>query len=43
MSLTIFDKSERIDGFIEFLKQETIKTWTRKTPQLSKGVQRFLL
>ncbi|MGN0155281.1 MAG: Fic family protein [Lachnospiraceae bacterium] len=43
MSLAIFDKSERIDGFIEFLKQETIKTWTRKTPRLSKGVQDFLL
>lgn len=43
MSLAIFDKSERIDGFIDFLKQETIKTWTRKTPRLSKGVQSFLL
>lgn len=43
MSLAIFDKSERIDGFIEFLKYETCKTWSRKTPRLSKGVQNFLL
>lgn len=43
MSLAIFDKSEKIDGFVEFLKQETIKTWTRHTPRLSKGIQSFLL
>ncbi len=43
MSLAIFDKSEEIKGFIEFIKQETIKTWTRHTPRLSKGIQSFLL
>ncbi len=43
MSLAIFDKSEEITGFIEFMKQETIKTWTRHTPRLSKGIQSFLL
>ena len=37
MSLAIFDKSEKIDGFIEFLKYETCKTWTRKKPSLSVG------
>ncbi|MGL4547872.1 Fic family protein [Eubacterium aggregans] len=28
MALTVFDKTQQIDGFIEFLKEETIKTWT---------------
>ncbi|MGL6291940.1 Fic family protein [Eubacterium aggregans] len=28
MALAVFDKTQQIDGFIEFLKEETIKTWT---------------
>ena len=30
MALAIFDKTEKIDGFISFLKEETVKTWTKK-------------
>jgi len=30
MALEVFDHSDKIDGFVEFLKEQTIKTWTRK-------------
>lgn len=30
LALTVFDKTGKIDGFIEFLKEETEKTWTKK-------------
>lgn len=30
LSLAVFDKTEKLDGFIEFLKEETVKTWTAK-------------
>lgn len=30
MALAVFDKTGQIDGFIRFLKEQTIKTWTRK-------------
>ena len=31
MALAVFDKTEQISGFEEFLKEQTVKTWTRKT------------
>ncbi len=30
MALEVFDHSEKLDGFVSFLKEQTIKTWTRK-------------
>lgn len=30
MVLTVFDKTEKMDGFIEFAKEQLIKTWTVK-------------
>lgn len=30
MALEVFDHSDKIDGFVKFLKEQTIKTWTRK-------------
>jgi Fic family protein len=30
MALEVFDHSDRIDGFVTFLKEQTVKTWTRK-------------
>lgn len=30
MALTVFDKAEKLDGFVQFLKDETVKTWYRK-------------
>lgn len=30
MALAIFDKTEKIDGFLSFLKEQTVKTWTKK-------------
>lgn len=32
MALTVFDKTGRIDGFVQFLKEECVKTWTKETP-----------
>lgn len=31
MALAVFDKTGKIDGFITFLKEETEKTWTKKS------------
>lgn len=31
MALTVFDKTGKIDGFITFLKEQTEKTWTKKS------------
>ena len=42
-ALTIFDKTEKLDGFVSFIKEETCKTWTRKTPDLSKGIKSILI
>lgn len=33
MALEVFDHSDKIDGFVQFLKEQMIKTWTRKTPR----------
>ena len=30
MALAIYDKSEQIDGFVKFLEEQTIKTWSKK-------------
>lgn len=30
MALAVFDKTGKIDGFVQFLKEETEKTWTKK-------------
>ena len=31
MALTVFDKTGKIDGFVSFLKEQTKKTWTKKS------------
>ncbi len=41
MALTVFDKTGNIDGFIKFLKEQTIKTWTVRTPNLSRSMKLF--
>ena len=30
LGLAVFDKTSQLDGFREFLKEETVKTWTMK-------------
>ena len=30
MALEVFDRSDQIDGFVAFLKEQTVKTWVRK-------------
>lgn len=30
MALEVFDHSDRIDGFVTFVKEQSVKTWTRK-------------
>ncbi|SDB09704.1 Fic family protein [Butyrivibrio sp. INlla16] len=32
MALEVFDHSDKIDGFVQFLKEQAIKTWTRTKP-----------
>ena len=29
MALEVFDHTDKIDGFVKFLKEQTIRTWTR--------------
>lgn len=36
MALAVFDKTSKLDGFIQFIKEETIKTWTIKEKKKSK-------
>lgn len=42
-ALVVFDKTEKLDGFVAFIKEQTCKTWTRKTPNLSKGIRSVIL
>ena len=28
----LFDKTEKLDGFVEFLKEQTVKTWVKNNP-----------
>lgn len=30
MALAVFDETEQLDGFVQFLKEQTIKTWVRE-------------
>ncbi|MBP5298268.1 MAG: Fic family protein [Lachnospiraceae bacterium] len=32
MALEVFDHSDKIDGFVAFLKEQMVKSWVRKTP-----------
>ncbi len=43
MALAVFDKTEKMDGFIKFLKEQTVKTWTKKSPGLSKGIKTVIM
>ncbi|WP_248404523.1 hypothetical protein [Butyrivibrio fibrisolvens] len=31
--LWLFDHSDKIDGFVTFIKEQALKTWCRKTPR----------
>ncbi len=33
MALEVFDHSDKIDGFVAFLKEQMVKTWVRKGPK----------
>ena len=41
MALAVYDKAEEISGFIEFIKEQTVKTWT-KADKPSKKLAVFL-
>ncbi len=32
LALEVLDQTDKIDGFVQYIKEQTIKTWTRKTP-----------
>ncbi len=36
LALAVFDETEQLDGFVQFLKEQTVKTWTRE-PVRRKG------
>ncbi|SEP58419.1 Fic family protein [Butyrivibrio sp. TB] len=33
MALEVFDHTDKIDGFVKFIKEQTVKTWCRRTPK----------
>ena len=33
MALEVFDHTDKIDGFVAFLKEQMVKTWTRTSPK----------
>ena len=33
MALEVFDHSDKIDGFVQFIREEMVKTWCRKSPR----------
>lgn len=33
MAMEVFDHSDKIDGFVKFIKEQMVKTWCRKTPR----------
>lgn len=42
LALAVFDRTENLDGFVQFLKEQTVKTWTRENPVKSRKTNRFL-
>lgn len=41
-ALAVFDESEKLDGFVSFLKDETVKTWTASR-HLPSGKQKVFI
>lgn len=42
LALDIFDRTEELSGFVAFIKEEAIKTWTRKPPVKRKVPTRII-
>lgn len=42
MALAVFDKSGKIDGFVRFIKEECVKTWTKESPVRSRNKGKML-
>lgn len=42
-ALAVFDETEKIDGFISFMKDEIIKTWYREKRTLSSGKKKMII
>ena len=38
MLTEVFDHTVKIDGFVEFLKEQAVKTWTRKNTKGERGI-----
>ena len=36
LALTVFDKAEELNGFIDFIREETVKTWDKYIPDVTK-------
>ncbi len=30
MGLEVFDQTDKIEGFVKFIEEQSVKTWTRK-------------
>lgn len=42
LALAVFDQTENPDGFVQFLKEQSIKTWARENPVSSRKTRHFL-
>ena len=36
LALTVFDKAEELNGFIDFIREETVKTWDKYISDVAK-------
>lgn len=42
-ALAVFDETEKIDGFVSFMKDEMIKTWYREKRTPSSGKRKMMI
>lgn len=42
LALAVFDQTEKLDGFVGFLKEQTVKTWVKEPPLRSKKTKKII-
>lgn len=42
LALAVFDQTEKLDGFVGFLKEQTVKTWVKESPLRSKKTKKII-
>lgn len=42
LALAVFDQTEKLDGFVRFLEEQTVKTWVKEPPLRSKKTKKII-